>query len=170
MTNEAKNEGSPQTPCSVWIVLWHDENRGDRNTGVHGVFADETIACDEADRMNRTSHALYFTAVSYVVTNKAQRNEEYGPPALLALVRFLAKYQKDLNDLRNQCISMTPEECKDALIMRWPVIQGTANQLALKRIGEMDYDTKLVAEAVALLRANDSGLLQQAREWSIDAP
>jgi len=82
----------------------------------------------------------------------------------LALVRFLARYQKDLNDPRNQCIDMTPEECKDALIMQWPVIQGTANQLALKRIGEMDYDTKLVAEAVALLRANDSGLLRQARE------
>ena len=91
------------------------------------------------------------------MTNEAKRNEEYGPPALLALVRFLAKYQDDLNDLRNQCIGMTPEECKDALIMRWPVVQGTANQIALKRIGELAYDTKLVAEAVNALRANAGG-------------
>jgi len=87
------------------------------------------------------------------LTNEAKHNKEYGPPALLALVRFLAKYQADLNDLRDQCMGMTPEECKDALIMRWPVIQGTATQIALKRIGEQAYDTKLVAEAVNALRA-----------------
>jgi hypothetical protein len=88
------------------------------------------------------------------LTNEAKRNEEYGPPALLALVRFLARYQADLNELRDLCMGMTPEECKESLIMKWPVIQGTANQIALKRIGELDYDTKLVAEAVHALRAN----------------
>jgi len=80
---------------------------------------------------------------------------ECGPPVLLALVRFLAKYQSDLNALRDRCMSMTPEDCKDAIIMQWPVIQGTANQIALKRIGELDYDIELVAKAVNAMRANN---------------
>jgi hypothetical protein len=63
------------------------------------------------------------------LTNEANRNDEYGPPALLALVRFLAKYQDES-----------------------PVIQGTANQIALKRIGELDYD----AQAVKAMLANNS--------------
>ena len=54
-------------PCSVWIVFWHDERRGDRNVGAHGVFANETMAREEADRMNRLSGCVY-TAVNYVVT------------------------------------------------------------------------------------------------------
>ena len=77
MTSEARNEGSPQTTGSVWIVLWHDEWRGDRNTGVHGVFADENMARTEADKMNRTSHALY-TAVSYVVIPNTERHAPSG--------------------------------------------------------------------------------------------
>lgn len=81
-------------------------------------------------------------------------NKAIESAQLLALVRFLAKYQSDLNELRDRCIGMTPEDCKDALIMRWPVIQGTENQIALKRIGELNYDTKLVAKAVNALRAN----------------
>jgi hypothetical protein len=80
--------------------------------------------------------------------------EKTGDPALLALVRFLAKYQSDLNDLREQCVGTTPEECQDAIIMRWPIIQRTVTQIALKRIGEQDYDTKLVAEAITVLCAN----------------
>lgn len=70
---------------------------------------------------------------------------------LLALVRSLAKYQEGLNDLRGRCMSMTPEECKDAIIMQWPVIQGTANQMALKRIGEQRYDRKASWRAIMAL-------------------
>jgi hypothetical protein len=51
----------------VWIVLWHDERRGDRNVGVHGVFADEAMARDEADTMNREASCVYWS-VNYVVT------------------------------------------------------------------------------------------------------
>ena len=63
-----KCEGSPQTPGSVWIVTWHDERLGsNRNAGIHGVFADETMALDEAAKMNRTYPGVYM-AVSYLVT------------------------------------------------------------------------------------------------------
>ena len=98
------------------------------------------------------------------MTNEAKRNEEYGPPALLALVRFLARYQDQLNDLRYKWLAMTPEECQEAVRMEWPIIQRTANQIALKRIGELDYDSKLVAEAVSAIRANDQVEFQEGSE------
>ncbi len=73
---------------------------------------------------------------------------------LLALVRFLAKYQSDLNDLRDRMLSMTPEECEEAVLMQWPVVRGTGNQIALRQIGELHYDVNLVAAAVKSIRAN----------------
>jgi hypothetical protein len=73
---------------------------------------------------------------------------------LVSLVRFLAQYQEQLNELRGELLRMTPEECHDALAMKWPVIQGTSNQIKLKRIGELGYDPSLVAEAVDALLAD----------------
>jgi len=43
--------GSESIPGSVWVVTWHDDRRGDRNAGIHGVFATETMARDEADKL-----------------------------------------------------------------------------------------------------------------------
>jgi hypothetical protein len=53
-------DGGGIQPREVWIVLWHDEGRGDRNVGVHGVFDDATMAHDEAHKMNRESSYLYW--------------------------------------------------------------------------------------------------------------
>ena len=50
--------------------MWHDEGRSDHNVGVHGVFADETMAHDEADEMNRNASYVYW-AVNYMVTPNA---------------------------------------------------------------------------------------------------
>ena len=60
-------DGGGIQPREVWIVLWHDEGRGDRNVGVHGVFDDATMAHDEAHKMNRESSYLYWP-VNYMVT------------------------------------------------------------------------------------------------------
>lgn len=76
---------------------------------------------------------------------------------LLALVVFLAKHYDQLEALRYSLYAMTPEECKDAVVMKWPIIQGIKNQINLKRIGEMEYNSKAVGRAVAaILEANVS--------------
>ena len=74
-------------------------------------------------------------------------NEEEAD--LMSLVVFLAKYQCDLNKLRTSTFNMEPEEVKDAIIMKWPVIQGTRSQINLERIGEMKSDPQGVARAVS---------------------
>ena len=63
-------EGSPQTPGSMWIVQWYDERLGaNRNTGIHAVFADEAMARDVADSMNRRSTSIYTAALWTVMPN-----------------------------------------------------------------------------------------------------
>lgn len=106
---------------------------------LHGI---DGVPLAERERMIRRAAKAGAKAL------REQNAEITSGKKYLALVRFLAKYQDDLNDLREQCMGMTPEECKDALIMRWPVIQGTSNQIALKRIGDQEYDIKLVAKAL----------------------
>lgn len=88
-------------------------------------------------------------------TENKTDSPEVDSSDLLALVVFLAKHHDELEALRYSLYAMTPEECKDAVVMKWPIVQGTRNQINLKRIGEMDYDSKAVGRAVtAILEAN----------------
>ena len=63
--------------ASVWLVLWHDRRRGDRNCGVHGVFTDEAMARESVDKMNASEDAFYW-AVSYLVIPGARTCGEIG--------------------------------------------------------------------------------------------
>lgn len=70
---------------------------------------------------------------------------------LIHLCIFLAGYQAKLQDVRGECMSMVGEEKAKAwetVIYRWPVIQGTCNQIHLLRIGELEYDPSAVSRAV----------------------
>jgi hypothetical protein len=58
---------------SVWIVLWFDPRRVDRNVGVHGVFDDEETARQEVAAMNYATLAtpsIVYHAVNYIVARK----------------------------------------------------------------------------------------------------
>jgi hypothetical protein len=77
-----------------------------------------------------------------------------NPNELLALVCFLAKLHTDLDALRWRIVKMTSEECQEALIMEWPEIQGTRNQMDLKKIGEIEFDRKDVRIAVNQILEN----------------
>lgn len=71
------------------------------------------------------------------------------PPELIDLVRFLAETWAMTEDNRCKVAGMAPEDIKDFLIMQWPVVQGTRNQLNLKRIGEQPYKKENISKAVA---------------------
>jgi hypothetical protein len=87
--------------------------------------------------------------------NPPENLPEVASHDLLALACFLAKYQDDLNDLRYKWIAMSAEDCKSAVIGQWPIIQGTTNQINLKRVGEIPYESPQVSRAIkAILEAN----------------
>jgi|DEB0MinimDraft_3_1074331.scaffolds.fasta_scaffold82675_3 hypothetical protein len=90
-----------------------------------------------------------------MTTESKTDSPEVDSSDLLALVVFLAKHHDQLEALRYSLYAMTPEECKDAVVMNWPIVQGTRNQINLKQIGEMEYDSKAVGRAIAaILEAN----------------
>jgi len=87
------------------------------------------------------------------------RNErkELNSTDLLALVCFLAKVHKQVDQLRYKVYSWKPEDgdLREYLVGQWPVIQGTKNQFDLEKIGEMDFDHTRIRKAVeAILSAN----------------
>ena len=87
------------------------------------------------------------------------RNEqkELNSTDLLALVCFLAKVHKQVDQMRYKVYSWKPEDgdLRDYLIGQWPVIQGTKNQFDLEKIGEIEFDHKRIRKAVdSILSAN----------------
>ncbi len=84
---------------------------------------------------------------------------EIASTDMLAFASFLAGYQQQLNDLRYALMKLKPAEIKDALIMKWPVIQGTQNQMNLQRVAKLPWTNEQVARAVQfILEANASSV------------
>ena len=73
------------------------------------------------------------------------------------LVRFLAAVWYETDSLRYKAMNLPDEEIKDFLVGKWPVIQGTRNQINLKNIGEQPYSQENIAKAVELLLKKELG-------------
>ena len=67
------------------------------------------------------------------------------PCEILDLVRFLAKYVMDLHKLKYEVYKTKNVEL---LIEKFPILQGTKNQLNMVKIGEQEYDKKNLPHAI----------------------
>jgi len=67
-------------------------------------------------------------------------------PEVLDLVRFLAETWTDID-------KFVYEHCDGDSLMKYPVIQGTGNQIRLKRIGEQEYKKANLKKAIDWLLA-----------------
>jgi hypothetical protein len=72
---------------------------------------------------------------------------------LTDLCRFLAKIYCELDELRYSTAKLPAEQIPDCLICKWTVVQGTRNQLNLKRISEQPYDAENLHAAITHLLA-----------------
>lgn len=96
----------------------------------------------------------------------AQPSPAVVPEGLPDLCRFLAKLYCELDGLRYSTAKLPPEEIADALICKWPVLQGTRNQLNIKRISEQSYDeSKLHAAIAAMLAAAPQSVAAVPQAW-----
>ena len=76
-------------------------------------------------------------------------NQEEIPPEVLDLVRFLAESWATADEF-------IYKNCKDGdAIFKYPVIQGTRNQIDLKIIGCQEYDLKNIRIAVNWMIGKD---------------
>lgn len=69
------------------------------------------------------------------------------PPEVLDLVRFLANTYTEID-------RFVYENCDGNALMKYPVVQGTSNQIKLNRIGEQSYDKARIGKAVAWMIEN----------------
>ena len=86
-----------------------------------------------------------------------KKPEEFTPEeidSVIHLARWLAKYQDVLNDLRRKAIAPNVDT-RDMLIMEWPIVQGTSNQIQLTKLGRQEIDLDKINEAVKLLTKDD---------------
>lgn len=63
------------------------------------------------------------------------------PPEVLDLVRFLAATWREVDDWAYQ-------HCDGDALCKYPVVQGTANQVKLRRIGEQPINASNIGKAV----------------------
>lgn len=78
---------------------------------------------------------------------------------LFAMVVWLARYQDKLNDLRHSIIDQSvknriaglADNTLNRVMMDWPIVQGSQNQIWLKRIGELEFDNAACGRALAEL-------------------
>ncbi|HCE6694601.1 TPA: hypothetical protein NHO72_004920 [Pseudomonas aeruginosa] len=85
------------------------------------------------------------------------RAQHSVPDGAADLCRFLAKLYCELDGLRYSTAKLPAEQIADALIFKWPVLQGARNQLNIKRISEQPYDESKLHSAIAAMLAASPG-------------
>lgn len=70
------------------------------------------------------------------------------------LARFLAKQWSQLEDLRRELRQMATPAIKEAVVMRWPIVQGMENQKKLREIAEQTIMGDKVAAGVKVMLAD----------------
>jgi len=74
---------------------------------------------------------------------------------LIELVKFLAGAVDEAHKVRSQALALSPQECWDALAMKFPVVQGIRPQQYIREIGAKGYDSKMASEALRRLAVGE---------------
>lgn len=149
-------------PKFVWAIDAEDVNKLDRDIELvdkadHdkrvAELEAELAACKEIAQHNANCAGQLEAELA---TEKARADTAVGDAneaeAELAeaddLILFLAKVYCEMDRIRYETMSVPEGEIVDFMISNWPVVQGTANQIRLMRLGEMPYDSGKLAAAI----------------------
>ncbi|HFX0496997.1 hypothetical protein [Pseudomonas aeruginosa] len=113
------------------------------------------MGCDDSLRLTLGQHRAGRIALEGR-TPQAQAQHSV-PDGAADLCRFLAKLYCELDGLRYSTAKLPAEQIADALIFKWPVLQGARNQLNIKRISEQPYDESKLHSAIAAMLAAAPG-------------
>ncbi|HHE7826624.1 hypothetical protein [Pseudomonas aeruginosa] len=137
-----------------------DRMRSDRDKSDNKEIYDRSISL-AMERLKAAQNAVFTTepgcdtAVELAAqTTQAQHSV---PDGASDLCRFLAKLYCELDGLRYSTAKLPAEQIADALIFKWPVLQGARNQLNIKRISEQPYDESKLHSAIAAMLAAAPG-------------
>lgn len=152
-----------------------DRMRSDRDKSDNKEIYDRSISL-AMERLKAAQNAVFTTepgcdtAVELAAqTTQAQHSV---PDGASDLCRFLAKLYCELDGLRYSTAKLPAEQIADALIFKWPVLQGARNQLNIKRISEQPYDESKLHSAIAAMLAAAPGnsaqhSVPELLEWAV---
>ena len=63
-------------------------------------------------------------------------------------LRALAKSVADYTDIHQKCWGLKPEEVKELMTMKFPVVQTIVMQNLIRKLGAMPYDSNAAAAEV----------------------
>lgn len=158
-------EGSPYEP--VMTVSQHErivgELRADRDSWAEQAeqrLADwdemrkeRDAALARVEQQERTIAGMNEAHATLAGLYEAAQAQHSVPDGAADLCRFLAKLYCELDGLRYSTAKLPAEQIADALIFKWPVLQGARNQLNIKRISEQPYDESKLHSAIAAMLA-----------------
>ena len=76
-------------------------------------------------------------------------------PSFMNAVIFLARHAMDLHDLHLKLLTMGPLDAREYISMKWPIIQGTRQQHALRKVGDQQYSSVSAGRAIHWLAESE---------------
>jgi hypothetical protein len=73
---------------------------------------------------------------------------------LMQLACWLSQIVTEQADRRHEAIALLPEQCKEHLMMTFPIVQGYALQQKLRELGEQPTDPEALRRALTILQAH----------------
>lgn len=78
------------------------------------------------------------------------------------LIRAFANTIEAYSELHSKCWGATPDECKKLMTMEFPLVQGMVMQNAIRKVGNMPYDSQKAAEQIVTY-SKSGGIQQQVQ-------
>ncbi|EKQ6319261.1 hypothetical protein P6M09_004547 [Pseudomonas aeruginosa] len=132
---------------------WRKENQAGQRELLRSVTAERDAALARVEQQERTIAGMNEAHATLAGLYEAAQAQHSVPDGAADLCRFLAKLYCELDGLRYSTAKLPAEQIADALIFKWPVLQGARNQLNIKRISEQPYDESKLHSAIAAMLA-----------------
>lgn len=89
------------------------------------------------------------TLIKYAVREYVESlRQKKGTVIMDDMVRSLCETVERYTQIHMECWNKSPQEIKELMTMKFPLVQTTKMQIALKRIGMLPFDTKKAAEQI----------------------
>ncbi|HBN9649620.1 TPA: hypothetical protein L3936_005748 [Pseudomonas aeruginosa] len=118
-----------------------------------GLLRESRGFVDRDNPLNESGQIKLLEEIDAFLNSPVAQAQHSVPDGAADLCRFLAKLYCELDGLRYSTAKLPAEQIADALIFKWPVLQGARNQLNIKRISEQPYDESKLHSAIAAMLA-----------------
>jgi len=108
--------------------------------------------CLECKEHEKVRLEFYLDECPLCLSEKTVKELQAEKEALLAYGSWLSNLVTKVEQAIRESFAMEPVEAKDHIMMRIPTLQGMATQNAVKRNGEIGWDTEKLNKAMQIFK------------------